>query len=631
MKHKATAIAALIAGLALAGCGDEVQPQPQPDQAPPAQAPARGAIDFQASTQTAQNADLNEKLLQAIRERQKLGGQIMASPVMVFLNVERGGVGTETVRLTNSGDEEVTITNAVVTSQQNGVTISGCAQGTVVKIGAFCDLILSYTDTTGRNLDTQILISTNSRRSSQITIPVQIGLIVPEEPAPAPAPAPAPKTDAKPEPVRQSYTPAEPAAPAYDPAVVAAMNEARQLRAASGFGRPDSSAFGRPNSFHGSPKVVMRDREKRYDPELYPWTESSLPVDRTRILTADRVIKAVIETPILGGLCRQVVAVVESNVFSPDHDNVLIPAGSRAIGQCAEGMDERQDVVWQRIITPDGVSIRFKSDPRSADATGLAGVPGIVRESFSDRYIMPLVTTSINAFGAIATAMWGEGTTTTTSGSNPNGNYSSSTSVETPRDKALEQLNGPVRDTINKYIEDNRDLRRVYVVPGGTRVDIVLSEDLYFKNPYEVVRLADVEYEIRRSETPPYIVENMPPYYGMDPTLGRPGGPGGPLVTIDGRNYRLVPAQSGGDEAGLGAGAGPSGGSGGYASPYASGAPNPGVPAATASPGLAQPFYGAFKPYGPLDAPPGQAAYAQQQGQITLQQRPSATQGSRPQ
>ena len=626
MKHHKTALACLVAGLVLTGCGNDEQQQAQPAPAPTPQQQA--PIDFKTTTSSTSATDLNERLLEAIRKGRTEGGLLLSTPATLFLSVVKGQNAAETLRLTNTGDEDLIVQNIVATTQQNGLNLGGtCSAGTTIKVGAACDLVVTYQDTTGRSLDTNLLITTNSKRSAQLTINLQIDVIQPAAlPEPEPSPAPVAATPAAPAPTR-------PQGPTYDQARVAAMQQAAQNRARSGFGRAGNSLGGQ-NTFAGNAKIVMREREKRYDPETWPSTESSLPVDRARILTADRVIKAVIETPILAGLCQQVVATIEGDVYSPDSRNILIPGGSRALGKCTEGMDERQDIIWQRILTPTGVSIVFRDKPRTGDAQGMAGVPGIVRENFSDQYIMPLVTTTINALGAVATALYGEGSTTVSNSSGSLGSTSSTTEVTTPKDKALEQVNGPVRETINKYIEDNRDLRRLRIVPGGTRIDIMLSEDIYFKNPYEVVRLADFEYEIARPSSLPVIQERLPPGYAMDPSFGLPrGSSAGPLVTIDGRSYRLMPADGGalgtqgGDPSGLGGSQGAPGGQGGqYGSPYApqssygngsSSYMNNGNSNATGDASGStsdldklQPYYGAYKPYGPIDPPPGRAAYA---------------------
>src|SRR5262249_32444334 len=65
-----------------------------------------------------------------------------------------------------------------------------------------------------------------------------------------------------------------------------------------------------------------------------PKAESSLPLDRTRIITTDRVINAVLERGVDSSVPGPVVAVVETNIYGADGRLVLIPAGSRIVGAC---------------------------------------------------------------------------------------------------------------------------------------------------------------------------------------------------------------------------------------------------------------------------------------------------------
>jgi len=87
------------------------------------------------------------------------------------------------------------------------------------------------------------------------------------------------------------------------------------------------------------------------------------------------LIDAVLETPIRSDLPGMVRAMVVTPVYSYLGDHLLIPKGSRLIGQYASFMFQtisRVMVIWQRIILPSGVSI-FIDSPGS-DELGRSGL-----------------------------------------------------------------------------------------------------------------------------------------------------------------------------------------------------------------------------------------------------------------
>ena len=80
-------------------------------------------------------------------------------------------------------------------------------------------------------------------------------------------------------------------------------------------------------------------------------------------------------------------AVVSRDVRGFDGSRVLIPRGSRLIGEYrADPQSGRRRVLatWSRLIRPDGVAIRI--DSPAADALGGTGIPGKVDTHFLARF-----------------------------------------------------------------------------------------------------------------------------------------------------------------------------------------------------------------------------------------------------
>lgn len=109
----------------------------------------------------------------------------------------------------------------------------------------------------------------------------------------------------------------------------------------------------------------------------------------SRMLTVPQgtLIPAVLETALdstLPGLAR---AVVSSDVRGFDGTRVLIPRGSRLIGEYAanaEGGQNRMLVNWLRLIRPDGVTIAIGSP--AADPVGQGGIRAKVNSHFFERF-----------------------------------------------------------------------------------------------------------------------------------------------------------------------------------------------------------------------------------------------------
>lgn len=116
------------------------------------------------------------------------------------------------------------------------------------------------------------------------------------------------------------------------------------------------------------------------------------------VIPQGAVIPAVMETAInsdLPGLAR---AMVVRDIKSFDGSTVLIPRGSRVIGQYKSGVAmgaSRVFVIWTRVIRPDGVSIQIASP--AADPLGRGGLEGKVDRHFFSRFGGSILMSVLNA------------------------------------------------------------------------------------------------------------------------------------------------------------------------------------------------------------------------------------------
>jgi len=120
--------------------------------------------------------------------------------------------------------------------------------------------------------------------------------------------------------------------------------------------------------------------------------------DLGRIVPQGFVIPAVLETAIDSDLPGAVRAVVSRDVRGFDGAQVLIPRGSKLIGQyrsAAAVGQTRAFVIWSRIITPAGVSIDVGSP--ATDRLGRGGLAGTADTHFFERFGSSILLTLVTA------------------------------------------------------------------------------------------------------------------------------------------------------------------------------------------------------------------------------------------
>jgi len=105
------------------------------------------------------------------------------------------------------------------------------------------------------------------------------------------------------------------------------------------------------------------------------------------LVTQGTIIGAVMETALNSDVPGFARAIVSRDVLSFDGSQVLIPAGSRVIGEynsaVAQGAS-RIFIVWNRLIRPDGVTISLGSP--AVDELGRGGLGGSVNRHLFQRY-----------------------------------------------------------------------------------------------------------------------------------------------------------------------------------------------------------------------------------------------------
>lgn len=219
----------------------------------------------------------------------------------------------------------------------------------------------------------------------------------PEErqgPAPQPqtiaAPAPASRTVAiqpvyVPQPMPQALPPPPGAQPRVSAGAPLVIDTESKSRAAPG---PDARVA--PSLLGAEPQALERMR-------------ASALANRSATVVQGTVIQAVLETAFNStqpGFAR---AVVSRDVRSFDGTNVLIPRGSKLVGEYSSDVaagQKRAVVIWTRLIRPDGMTINL--DSPAVDTLGRGGVAASANTHFFARLGDALLQSVVGVGGALA-------------------------------------------------------------------------------------------------------------------------------------------------------------------------------------------------------------------------------------
>ena len=108
------------------------------------------------------------------------------------------------------------------------------------------------------------------------------------------------------------------------------------------------------------------------------------------------VIPGVLETAIQSDLPGMVRAVMSRDVWSFDGRRVLLPAGTRLVGEYSSAIARGQSrvfIIWKRAIRPDGLSIAL--DSFGTDPLGRSGLKGRVNRHLLERFGAAAVLTLV--------------------------------------------------------------------------------------------------------------------------------------------------------------------------------------------------------------------------------------------
>lgn len=183
-----------------------------------------------------------------------------------------------------------------------------------------------------------------------------------------------------------------------------------------------------------------------------------------RQILQGKTIPAVLETPIHTDLPGSLRAMVDEDVYAEAGRQVMIPKMSRLIGEYRKDVKPGQSrvlVVWQRVLLPDGTSLRLMSP--GTDGLGRAGMAGDVDNHFMERFGAAFLVSMIGVAAENAVQQ--------------NQAMSNGTVVvwgNASKSVALEGLNS----TVESILKSQVDIPPTIQVPQGSRVRVFVARDL---------------------------------------------------------------------------------------------------------------------------------------------------------
>ncbi|WP_345780481.1 TrbI/VirB10 family protein, partial [Xanthomonas hortorum] len=130
------------------------------------------------------------------------------------------------------------------------------------------------------------------------------------------------------------------------------------------------------------------------------------------LLVRGTYIRCILETRIISDFDGFTSCIVTEPVYSINGHNLLLPKGSKMLGQYAakEPTSPRMQVVWDRITTPTGIDVKLEGP--GIDNLGSAGHPGQYNAHWGNKIASALFISMLSDAFKYAAAEYGPETTT---------------------------------------------------------------------------------------------------------------------------------------------------------------------------------------------------------------------------
>lgn len=192
------------------------------------------------------------------------------------------------------------------------------------------------------------------------------------------------------------------------------------------------------------------------------------------VIPEGTLIPGILESAIVSDLPGQIRAITSQDVYSFDGRRVLIPTGTRLIGEYQSSITRGQKrifVVWTRLIRDDGVNVRLNSI--GTDSLGRSGLTGLVDNKWRERFGSAILLSVVGAGASYATGYGNDSSSGTAS------------NAQRGEDLARETIAQTFSDMANQALSDSLKIPPTISVNQGERIFIFVRQDLDFSEYYD--------------------------------------------------------------------------------------------------------------------------------------------------
>lgn len=366
------------------------------------------------------------------------------------VRVESGGALT--LPLLNAGGSPLRITAVRVSGSADLEAERGC-ELMELRPGEACSVALSWRPSVADRLSASLLVMTEDAGLAEVALRGEAWEPVPPPTVEAPPSPPPPEPE--PEPVVVERDPWRDDLSAR----VAALRRER----ASATPQLQQVSLPAPGGRAGVVDPDWRLEDEDYARLGLSPDESGLPVERHRIITADRYITAILENSINSQIPGRFIAITERHIFGSDGRIPLLPKGTRIIcwyDSLAKVGETRLPGGCTRAVLPNGASVML-SESIPADQVGRTGLIGEVDNRTWERYGSAVIISVVSALAGAGAAVGG-GPVVAEAGAGLSTNLGQVTAA-----------------TLDQTI----DLAPIVTVPMGSRIQIIPTEDIFIMRP----------------------------------------------------------------------------------------------------------------------------------------------------
>jgi type IV secretion system protein VirB10 len=225
--------------------------------------------------------------------------------------------------------------------------------------------------------------------------------------------------------------------------------------------------------------VAGEDRNSKYlatASSLADRTAKARQIERIDAMVPEgTLIPGILETAINSDLPGQIRAITSQDVYSFDGRRVLIPTGTRLIGEYQSEVTRGQKrifVIWTRLLRDDGVSVRLNSI--GADSLGRSGLTGHVDNKWRERFGSAIM---LSVVGAGASFLTGYGSDQAFGDDDSD--------AQRGEELARETIAETFSDMANQVLGENLRIPPTISVSQGERVFVYVRQDLDFGAMYD--------------------------------------------------------------------------------------------------------------------------------------------------